>query len=100
MTIELSAVRAKLPKTVVKAADQKTKKMLQEMKLSEVRQFQGITQEKLAHKLQVKQSSLSKFESRANVRLDTLKEHVEAMGGKLQVQAVFKDFIIPLHIGR
>ncbi len=35
MTIKLSAVRAKLPKAVVKAADQKTKKMLQEMKLSE-----------------------------------------------------------------
>lgn len=100
MTIKLSAVRAKLSKTVVQAADQKTKKMLQEMELSEVRQLQGFTQEKLARKLKIKQSSLSKFESRENIRLDTLTEHVEAMGGKLQVQAVFKDFIIPLHLKR
>ena len=99
MTITLRAVRAKLPKTVVKAADKKTKKMLKEMNLSEVRQLQGITQEKLARKLEVKQSSLSKLESRENIRLSTLKEHAEALGGKLQVHVVFKDFIVPLHIG-
>lgn len=100
MTIKLSTVRAKLPKKVVRAADQKTKKLLQEMKLSEMRELQGITQEKLARKLQIKQSSLSKFESRENIRLNTLKDHIEAMGGELQIQAVFKDFIIPLHIKR
>lgn len=99
MSITLRAVRAKLPKAVVKAADQKTKKMLKEMNLSEVRQLQGVTQEKLANKLRVKQSSLSKLESRENIRLNTLREHAAALGGKLQVQVVFKDFIVPLHIG-
>jgi len=98
MSIKLSTIRKKLSKDVVRAAEQKTKKMLQSMKLAEVRELHGLTQEKLAEKLKIRQSSLSKFEGRGNVRIETLKEHIEALGGKLQVQAVFRDFIIPLNI--
>ena len=98
MTISLKKIRAKLPKKMVRAADRKTKKLLKEKDLAGVRKLGGVTQEKLAKKMAIKQSTLSQFEKRKNIGLNTLREHVEALGGRLEIQVVFKEFTVPLHM--
>ncbi|HEX9937146.1 MAG TPA: XRE family transcriptional regulator [Longimicrobium sp.] len=59
--------------------------------LNELRQARGLTQEELACRLETGQPSVSRLERRRDVRLSTLREVVEAMGGELKVVAHFPD---------
>jgi hypothetical protein len=45
----------------------------------------------LSEQLNVKQATYSKLERRADVKVSSLREVIEAMGGKLLIQAVFPD---------
>lgn len=71
--------------------DAKVKKMLAEMALDELREARRITQEHLAKILRVKQSSISKMEHRADMYLSTLGDFIRAMGGDLEIRAIFPD---------
>ena len=64
---------------------------LQRMALDELRQAKRLTQAYLAEMLDAPQSSISRIEQRADMYLSTLRDHVHAMGGVLQIQAVFPD---------
>ena len=46
---------------------------------------------KLAETLGVNQGEISKIEHRADLYLSTLAEYVEALGGRLEIRAVFAD---------
>lgn len=70
-------------------ADAKTKKMIEEMALNELRQAMGITQERLAKALRINQAGVSKIESRSDIFVSTLRKAIEAMGGKLEIHAKF-----------
>jgi len=48
-----------------------------------------LTQVHLAELLRVKQSSISKLERRSDTYISTLRRIIEAMGGKLEIRAVF-----------
>ena len=61
------------------------------MELNELRRARNITQEELADRLGTRQSNVSKLERRRDVRLSTLRDVIEAMGGELQVIAHFPD---------
>jgi len=61
------------------------------MLLEELRQARHMTQTKLAQSLGVNQSEVSKIEHRTDLYLSTLAEYVEALGGKLEIRAVFPD---------
>jgi DNA-binding XRE family transcriptional regulator len=50
-----------------------------------------LTQADMAEMLDVPQSSISRIEQRADMYLSTLRNYVHAMGGALQIQAVFPD---------
>jgi transcriptional regulator with XRE-family HTH domain len=50
-----------------------------------------MTQTKLAETLGVNQSEVSKIEHRTDVYISTLAEYVEALGGRLEIRAVFRD---------
>ena len=57
--------------------------------LRELRKSREMSQKKLATVLGVTQMSVSNFEKRSNMRLSTLREYVEALGGELQLRAIF-----------
>jgi transcriptional regulator with XRE-family HTH domain len=64
---------------------------LQRMALDELRNAKRLTQADMAEMLDVPQSSISRIERRADMYLSTLRNYVHAMGGVLQIQAVFPD---------
>jgi transcriptional regulator with XRE-family HTH domain len=64
---------------------------LQRMALDELRNAKRLTQADMAEMLDVPQSSISRIEQRADMYLSTLRNYVHAMGGVLQIQAVFPD---------
>jgi len=64
---------------------------LQRMALDELRSAKQLTQADLADILDVPQSSISRIERRADMYLSTLRNYIHAMGGSLQIQAVFAD---------
>jgi len=61
------------------------------MPLEELRRARQMTQAKLAATLDVNQGEVSKIEHRADLYLRTLSEYVEALGGTLEIRAVFPD---------
>lgn len=63
----------------------------QPVKISDVRQERGMSQEDISRLLHIKQATYSKLERREDVKISSLQKVVEAMGGKLLIQAVFKD---------
>ena len=67
------------------------REVLQRMALDELRDAKRLTQAYLAEMLDTPQSSISRIEQRADMYLSTLRDYVHAMGGVLQIQAVFPD---------
>ncbi|MFN7956580.1 MAG: helix-turn-helix transcriptional regulator [Polyangiaceae bacterium] len=59
--------------------------------LAELRKQRGRTQVQLAEALGVEQTSVSRAERSADPQLSTLREYIEALGGHLELAAVFDD---------
>jgi predicted transcriptional regulator len=57
--------------------------------LRSLRQLGGITQHEIAGRLRVGQVSISKIEHRGDIHVQSLQRYVEALGGKLRIEAVF-----------
>jgi DNA-binding XRE family transcriptional regulator len=57
----------------------------EEMSLRELRQELNLTQEHLAQKLGINQESVSRTEKRTDLMLSTVRNHIEALGGELQL---------------
>ena len=91
MAKNFSMLRAKMPPAAQAHAIDKTKVMLAEMPLNELRQARGLTQSTLASLLHVEQPSIAKMEKRTDMYLSTLRNLVQAMGGDLVVTAKFPD---------
>ena len=65
--------------------------LLREMPLHELRRARGLSQKALADALHVQQPSVAKMEQRADIYISSLRTHIEAMGGKLEIIARFPD---------
>ena len=91
MAKKFSDLRAKMKPQAQKRAAAMAQTMLDEMTLNELRQARGLTQKMLAELLQVQQPSIAKIEKRTDMYLSTLRSHIEAMGGELDVVARFPD---------
>jgi DNA-binding XRE family transcriptional regulator len=59
--------------------------------ISVVRQAAGLTQEKLADLLEVRQSYISQVEARENITLSTLIDAIFAMGGSIDLTVHFPE---------
>lgn len=68
-----------------------TAALLTAIDLAEIRGALDLTQEELAERLEVAQSSVSRLERRSDMLISTLRQVVEALGGELQLEAVFPD---------
>lgn len=64
--------------------------------LEELRLALGLSQEELAQRLDVQQPAISKLTSRSDMRISTLRDLIEAMGGELHVTAKFPDRSVEL----
>jgi DNA-binding XRE family transcriptional regulator len=82
-------LRAKMSPERRAANEAEAKRMLGEMPLSELRAARNLTQEHLAELLHVKQASISKMERRTDMYIGTLSKFIEAMGGEMEIRAVF-----------
>jgi predicted transcriptional regulator len=67
------------------------------MILAELRKAFPLTQDTLAKNLNVKQAEISKIENRADMLMSTLRNVVQAMGGELEVRAVFLDCVFEMN---
>lgn len=96
MTRSLNQLKKHISPKVLKTAKAKTKKMLADMYLNELRQARELSQEKLADRLHVRQASVSKLERKTDMYISTLRHFIRAMGGDLEISAIFPDAIIKI----
>lgn len=59
--------------------------------LNQLREARNLTQTNLANVLGINQGSVSKMEKRTDMYVSTLRSFIQAMGGQLQIKAVFPD---------
>ena len=64
--------------------------------LSRLRSQRGLTQTAVAAEMNVSQERVSRIENGGNPQLATLRSYVAAMGGQLEVNAVFPEGVVPL----
>jgi transcriptional regulator with XRE-family HTH domain len=81
--------------TRLKAA-KRSRELLGELLLSEVRQAAGISQRQLAATLGIKQPSLSKLEGQGDMHLSTLRKIIHALGGEMHITASFPKGVVGL----
>jgi DNA-binding XRE family transcriptional regulator len=66
------------------------------MKIGELRERRKQTQVELAKVLGTSQANVSRMERSSNPYLETLADFVGALGGRLEINAVFEDEVVPL----
>lgn len=91
MAKKYSELQAKMSPTAREASDREFRRLIEEMPLQKLRNARQFTQEGLAKALDVNQSEISKIEKRTDMYVSTLASYVQAMGGKLEIRAVFPD---------
>ncbi len=64
------------------------------------RTSRDVTQQVLAEALDVSQPNVSRIEHQDDVFLSNLRSYVEALGGRLEVRAVFADLTVDLEVPR
>ncbi len=76
--------------------DEYRRTMEDALALGRLREARGTTQVELAGALGVTQANVSRIEHQDDLYLSTLREYVEALGGRLQIAAIFDDQTILL----
>ena len=84
-------LQAKMSAKSRSRSEAKAGRMIREMALDELREARQLTQEQLAEQLNVRQPAIAKMERRADMYLSTLRSVIKAMGGELDIRAVFPD---------
>jgi DNA-binding XRE family transcriptional regulator len=69
------------------------------IKLAELRRERGKTQTEMAAEIGISQKRVSKIEHTGNPELDTLRAYIRALGGELEVLAVFPDRSVSFSTG-
>lgn len=79
----------KMRPDVQKRVEERANAEYQALALAELREARDLTQVQLAKKLGIDQGAVSKIERRADMYLSTLRNVINAMGGKLELTARF-----------
>lgn len=64
--------------------------------LAELRKALDMTQVQLANSLGLNQSGVSRIEHQTDVFLSTMRSYVEALGGRLELSAIFDDAVVSI----
>ena len=91
MAKKFAELRAQMPPQSQALAAEQSRMILAEMPLYELRQARGLSQKMLAELLHVQQPAIAKIEKRTDMYISSLRSHIEAMGGQLEVVARFPD---------
>ncbi len=83
--------REKMSPGAQRRAAAKAEGMIRDMPLDELRTARDLTQEQLAKQLGVEQAAVSRMERRTDMYISTLQTAIKAMGGDLEIRAVFPD---------
>ena len=98
MAIKLDALLGELPEERRQAIARRTAELVvEEATLRQIREVRDHSQEEIAQKLHIRQSAVSKLERRTDMYLSTLRNYIEAMGGKLEIVAHFPDQTVRIH---
>jgi DNA-binding XRE family transcriptional regulator len=68
----------------------------EEMTLEELRKAREMSQEEVAASLDVQQPAVAKLEKRTDMHVSNLRRYVEALGGKLEINACFPDATVAI----
>jgi DNA-binding XRE family transcriptional regulator len=71
--------------------EQITRASLDAVELTRLREARGMTQRQIAETLDVSQANISRIEHEEDLYLSTLSGYVAALGGRLELRAVFPD---------
>jgi hypothetical protein len=89
-TTKWSEIRDRLvPADQEPAAAEGRRALRDALGLAAIRSERAVTQVELAGRLGKSQGNVSELERRADVYLSSLREYIEALGGELEVTAVF-----------
>jgi transcriptional regulator with XRE-family HTH domain len=91
MATKFSELRSKMTPRTRTASEREYRRLAEAMPLQKLRHARNFTQQGLAKVLRVTQSEVSKIENRADVYVSTLSSYVEAMGGQLEIRAIFPE---------
>lgn len=74
---------------------------LEEIALAALRRRRGLSQAEVAARLNISQPAVSGVEHGADLRVSTLRDYVAALGGRLELLAVFDDESepVPINVG-
>ncbi|MDR0784396.1 MAG: helix-turn-helix domain-containing protein [Treponema sp.] len=91
MTKKFAELREKMSPEARAESNRLFEEALKEYPLSELRNARGLSQKMLAEALGVQQPAIAKMEKRTDMYISTLRSHIEAMGGRLEITAHFPD---------
>mgnify|MGYP000032378687 FL=1 len=91
MDKSINELRKKIKTEVQATARAKAVAIIAEMSLAEVRKKRGVNQADLASLMNIAQPNISQIENRPDALISTLKQYIEALGGKLEIHAKFPD---------
>jgi DNA-binding XRE family transcriptional regulator len=97
MAKNFNTLYEKMPARSRARVEKKVEQYREQMALDELRVAREMTQEHLAKLLGVKQSAISKMERRADMYVSTLQAIIKAMGGTLEINAVFPTGKVPIN---
>ena len=89
MARKFRELEASMPAEAIAASDAIYTRLKETMALEELRIALRMTQQELALALDVDQSAVSKLEHRTDMYVSTLRRSIAAMGGQLEIRAVF-----------
>ena len=87
-------LREKMSPDAQRRAAEKADAMIRDMALDELRSARDLTQQQLAKLLGVEQAAVSKMERRTDMYISTLQTAIKAMGGDLEIRAIFPDGVV------
>jgi len=91
MARNFKELRAKMDPERRARVEQRVTEALKAMPLEGLRDARELTQTQLAQVLHVSQGAVSKVERRTDMYISTLRSYVRAIGGDLQIRAVFPE---------
>ena len=97
-TTHLDEIRRKRPLGRAARAHVDVLKRLMELEVSltQLREDRGITQTSIAEQLATSRPNVSRIERESDLHVSTLSRYIEALGGQMEVRAVFPDAAVTL----
>jgi ribosome-binding protein aMBF1 (putative translation factor) len=96
MARKFSELRNKMSLEAQDESERLFQNTIKEMPLVELRNARGLSQKMLAEALKIRQPAIAKMEKRTDMYISTLRSHIQAMGGELEITARFPEGIVKI----